>query len=163
MNGFDDHAGPASASRTAADQGWTPPRATYRLQLTRQFPFAAATDLAPYLARLGISHLYLSPILMARPGSTHAYDVVDHDRINPELGTEDDFARMAAAFRRRGIGILLDIVPNHMGTGPENPRWMDLLPHRTVSGQCDCAVRTAPYFKDILGGEVYLSALIVTP
>ena len=106
---------------------WTPPRATYRLQLTKDFPFAAARETAPHLARLGISHVYLSPILAARPGSGHAYDVVDHDRLNPELGTEAEFIRMATNFRHHGLGILLDIVPNHMGIGPDNPRWMELL------------------------------------
>ncbi|HVJ54279.1 MAG TPA: malto-oligosyltrehalose synthase [Aliidongia sp.] len=103
------------------------PRATYRLQLTQDFPFAAAEKLAPYLARLGISHAYLSPILKAQPGSSHAYDVTDHSRINPELGTEEEFRRMVGAFRRHGLGVVVDIVPNHMGTGPDNPRWVDLL------------------------------------
>jgi (1->4)-alpha-D-glucan 1-alpha-D-glucosylmutase len=104
------------------------PRATYRLQLNKDFTFAHAEAIADYLGRLGISHAYLSPILKARPGSTHGYDTVDHTLINPELGTIEDFRRMAAAFREQGIGIILDIVPNHMGIGgEENPYWLDVL------------------------------------
>jgi (1->4)-alpha-D-glucan 1-alpha-D-glucosylmutase len=110
------------------------PRATYRLQLNKTFTFADAQALAPYLEGLGISHAYLSPILEARPGSTHGYDVVDQTQINPELGSIDDFRRMAAAFREHGIGIVLDIVPNHMGIGgDENPYWLDVLEHGAAS------------------------------
>ena len=104
-----------------------PPRATYRLQLTRDFAFAQAGRLAPYLAALGISHVYLSPILAARSGSRHGYDVVDHDRLAPDLGTEAEFRDMVGAFRRHELGIIVDLVPNHMGVSPENPRWMDVL------------------------------------
>ncbi len=104
------------------------PRATYRLQLNKDFTFANVEAIAPYLARLGISHAYLSPILEARPGSTHGYDVTDQTRINPELGTLEDFRRMAGVLRRHGIGLILDIVPNHMGIGGEsNPYWLDVL------------------------------------
>ena len=104
------------------------PRATYRLQLHRGFRFADAAVLAPYLGRLGIGHAYLSPILMARPGSTHGYDTVDHTRVNPELGTLDEFRAMAAAFRAHGLGIVLDIVPNHMGIGgADNALWLNVL------------------------------------
>jgi len=105
-----------------------PPRATYRLQLRKGFGFAEAGALAPYLARLGISHAYLSPIFKARPGSTHGYDITDHSQLNPELGTEADHSAMVAAFRREGLGIVLDIVPNHMGVGgADNPLWLDVL------------------------------------
>src|SRR3569833_481403 len=93
------------------------PRATYRLQLNKDFTFGRAAELAPYLSRLGISHAYLSPVLKARPGSMHGYDTVDHTILNPELGTMSEFETMAAAFRAEGIGIILDIVPNHMGIG----------------------------------------------
>ncbi len=104
------------------------PRATYRLQLNRDFTFAHAEVIAPYLEKLGISHVYLSPILMSRAGSTHGYDCVDHTRLDPELGSLDDFRRMAATLRRHGLGIILDIVPNHMGIGgSDNPYWLDLL------------------------------------
>ncbi len=105
-----------------------PPRATYRLQMREAFGFAAAVAIAPYLARLGISHVYLSPIFKARPGSAHGYDITDHSALNPELGTEADFAAMIAAFRREGLGVVLDIVPNHMGVGgADNPLWLDVL------------------------------------
>ena len=103
--------------------------ATYRVQLNRQFTLADARGIVPYLDRLGVSHLYCSPILAARPGSTHGYDVVDPKRINPELGSLDDLRALAAALHERGMGILLDIVPNHMGIGPANTYWEDVLTH----------------------------------
>ena len=106
----------------------TPPRATYRLQLNSQFGFAAAAALAPYLQRLGITHVYASPILKARPGSTHGYDIVAHDSLNPELGDAAQFDAMVAAFNAAGLKILLDFVPNHMGVGgADNPLWLDVL------------------------------------
>jgi (1->4)-alpha-D-glucan 1-alpha-D-glucosylmutase len=77
------------------------PRATYRLQFTKDFGFAQAADLASYLAELGISHVYASPYLPARPGSTHGYDIVSHTELNPELGTAGSFDRMAAALREK--------------------------------------------------------------
>ncbi|MEI9994173.1 MAG: malto-oligosyltrehalose synthase [Rhizomicrobium sp.] len=104
------------------------PRATYRMQFHKGFTFADAAALAPYLAALGISHLYSSPILAARAGSMHGYDVIDHARINPELGGEDGFRALAAALRAHDIGIVLDIVPNHMAVGgADNTCWLDLL------------------------------------
>ena len=109
------------------DRAWLPPRATYRLQLTRDFTFADAAARAPFLARLGVSHAYLSPILTARPGSSHGYDVIDHDEINPDLGGEDGYLALVEALRREGLGVIVDIVPNHMGIGAGNRRWMDLL------------------------------------
>jgi (1->4)-alpha-D-glucan 1-alpha-D-glucosylmutase len=104
------------------------PRATYRLQFHAGFGFAAAASLAPYLARLGVSHVYASPWLKARPGSTHGYDIVDHAALNPELGDADAFRAMSAAFRAQGLGQILDFVPNHMGVGgADNPWWLDVL------------------------------------
>lgn len=106
----------------------TPPRATYRLQLAGGFGFAEAGSVAPYLAALGVSHVYLSSIFKARPGSTHGYDITDHHELNPDLGTEADFRAMIAAFQSRGLGRILDIVPNHMGIGgADNPLWLDVL------------------------------------
>jgi malto-oligosyltrehalose synthase len=103
------------------------PRATMRLQFHRGFTFDSAVRIVPYLAALHISHLYASPILAARAGSNHGYDVVDPTRINPELGGEPAFRRLVAALRRAGIGIILDIVPNHMAVGNENRWWLDVL------------------------------------
>lgn len=102
-------------------------RATYRLQFHRDFTFAQAKALLPYLARLGVSHLYASPILMSRPGSTHGYDGVDPSRIDPELGGEDGFRDLAQAARAAGLGIILDIVPNHLAVDAENPLWTTAL------------------------------------
>ena len=110
------------------------------MQLSKAFPFAAAAGCADYLAGLGVSHLYCSPVLQAAPGSTHGYDVVDPTRINEELGGEAGFRSMVAALRERGIGVLLDIVPNHMATsGRASPWWWDIL----KSGR---ASRYAGYF-----------------
>jgi len=104
------------------------PRATYRVQLHAGFDFDAAAAIVPYLARLGISHLYTSPITMARPGSLHGYDVVDHARVNPELGGEAGLERLHGALRAAGMGLLVDFVPNHMGVGgAHNPYWLDVL------------------------------------
>jgi (1->4)-alpha-D-glucan 1-alpha-D-glucosylmutase len=90
------------------------PISTYRLQLTPDFGFAEAGALAGYLANLGVTHVYLSPVLQAAPGSTHGYDVTDHSRISAALGGEEGFRQMAARLHARGLGIILDIVPNHM-------------------------------------------------
>jgi (1->4)-alpha-D-glucan 1-alpha-D-glucosylmutase len=104
------------------------PRATYRVQLNREFTFADATRIVPYLARLGISHLYTSPILKARPGSMHGYDVVDHTVLNPEIGTRAEFDALVAALHANDMGLIVDIVPNHLGVmGCDNEWWLDLL------------------------------------
>jgi (1->4)-alpha-D-glucan 1-alpha-D-glucosylmutase len=117
------------------------PRATYRLQLHRDFPFAGATAVVPYLAALGVSDAYSSPILQARSGSVHGYDVVDHGRINPELGGEAGFAQFSAALEQHGLGLILDTVPNHMGINhPANGWWIDVLengPSSAVAGHFD--------------------------
>lgn len=104
------------------------PRATYRFQFHSGFTFADAEALVPYLDRLGISHVYASPITVAAPGSTHGYDVVDPTRINPELGGELAFRSLVAALKARDMGVIVDIVPNHMGVaGGANPWWTDVL------------------------------------
>src|SRR4051794_25095169 len=104
------------------------PCATYRLQFNKDFGFKAAAEIAPSLARLGVSHIYASPYLKARPGSTHGYDIVDHHALNPELGSTEDYAAMIAAFRDNGLSQILDFVPNHMGVGgADNPLWLDVL------------------------------------
>lgn len=105
-----------------------PPRATYRLQFHKDFTFDDAVKIVPYLARLGISHVYSSPIQTAAPGSTHGYDIVDHSTINPELGGEEGFRRLSDALKEHGLKLLLDIVPNHMGVGgKDNGWWLSVL------------------------------------
>ena len=104
------------------------PRATYRLQFHAGFRFSDATALIPYLAALGVSHVYASPYLKARAGSTHGYDIVDHNQLNPEIGTPEDYAAFVAALRAHGMGHIVDFVPNHMGVGgDDNAWWLDLL------------------------------------
>ncbi len=100
-------------------------RATYRLQLTPSFGFAAVGELVPYLRDLGISHLYLSPTLQARPGSTHGYDAIDPGRLSEDLGGEDGFRELAAEASAAGLGIVLDVVPNHMAADESNRFWAD--------------------------------------
>ncbi|MER7466480.1 malto-oligosyltrehalose synthase [Streptomyces sp. NPDC097981] len=122
----------------------SPPSSTYRLQLRPEFPFAAAGAAVPYLASLGVSHLHLSPVLEAVPGSAHGYDVTDHSRVRAELGGEPGLRALAATARDHGLGLVLDIVPNHMAVpsplrlnrplwevlrdGPASPyaRWFDI-------------------------------------
>ena len=115
------------------------PRATYRLQLHPGFGFEDAAGVVPYLARLGVSHVYTSPILQAEAGSTHGYDVVDYSRLSVELGGEPGFAALVAATRRHEMGLVVDIVPNHMAIGPANRWWWDVLEHGLAS-------RYASYF-----------------
>jgi (1->4)-alpha-D-glucan 1-alpha-D-glucosylmutase len=104
------------------------PVTTYRLQFNNRFTFADARALLDYFEELGVSDIYSSPILMARPGSLHGYDVVDHTKINPELGTEDEFVGFAHELRERGMGVLMDVVPNHMCIASgANRWWQDVL------------------------------------
>ena len=109
------------------------PRATYRLQFHKDFGFDAALKVLPYLKRLGISHVYSSPLMRARPGSLHGYDVVAHDEINPELGGREGLDRFVAALHEHGMRLLIDMVPNHMGIGPDNAWWTDVLEHGEAS------------------------------
>jgi (1->4)-alpha-D-glucan 1-alpha-D-glucosylmutase len=104
-------------------------RATYRVQLNAGFTLRDAVAVVPYLDALGVSHLYTSPVMQARPGSMHGYDVVDPRRVNPEIGSEADLIDLAAALHERDMALLVDIVPNHMGIGPENLYWRDVLTH----------------------------------
>ncbi|MCW5642501.1 MAG: malto-oligosyltrehalose synthase [Rhodoferax sp.] len=114
------------------------PRATYRLQFQQDFGFDDAVRILPYLAQLGVSHVYCSPIHRARAGSTHGYDVVAHDEINPELGGPQAFERFCAALQHHGMGQLLDMVPNHMGVlGGDNAWWNDVL----ENGPCSLYAR----------------------
>src|SRR4051794_40217766 len=103
------------------------PTSTYRLQLTPEFRFADAAALVPYLAELGVTDVYISPPFAAAPGSTHGYDVVDHNVLRHELGGEADYEALCDAIAQAGMGQLVDFVPNHMGIGPHNPWWIDVL------------------------------------
>ena len=104
------------------------PCSTYRLQLNSFFTFAHAAALLEYLQDLGITDCYTSPFLMARPGSLHGYDVTDHTRFNPEIGTEEEFQQFAEQLKQRSMGLIVDIVPNHMCvTHPSNTWWWDVL------------------------------------
>jgi (1->4)-alpha-D-glucan 1-alpha-D-glucosylmutase len=104
------------------------PIATYRVQLTADFDLDAAASIVPYLKALGITHLYTSPFMKARKGSTHGYDIVDHTRINPELGGDAGFERLSRALKQHDLGLILDFVPNHVGVHfADNPWWLDVL------------------------------------
>src|SRR4030095_1296874 len=114
--------------RSQVDAAMKIPRATYRVQLHREFTFRDAHAIVPYLASLGISHLYTSPFLKARAGSKHGYDLVDHDALNPEIGTEADLDALVAALQAHGMGLMLDLVPSHMGVlKADNHWWLDVL------------------------------------
>ena len=116
------------------------PRATYRVQMNSSFTFFDAAALAPYLARLGVTHLYCSPYLQAAAGSTHGYDVTDHSRVNSELGGEEGHDALCAALAENGMGHIVDIVPNHMAVSdPTNRWWWDVLKNGPASAY-------APYF-----------------
>lgn len=114
------------------------PRATYRVQLNAGFTFKDATAIVPYLAELGISHVYCSPYFRARAGSNHGYDVVDHNSFNPEIGDREDFERFVSELRAHGMGHVLDLVPNHVGImGADNTWWMDVLENGHASMYAD--------------------------
>ena len=104
------------------------PLSTYRLQLNPRFTLTHALDVVPYLDALGITHVYTSSFLKARPGSEHGYDITDHNALNPEIGDWDDFVRFSDALRAAGMGLIVDFVPNHMGIGKaDNAWWLDVL------------------------------------
>lgn len=133
--------------------------ATYRLQFNKDFTFQNAAKIVEYLSDLGITHVYASPILTARRGSGHGYDVTDPTRLNPELGTEADFLAFREKLRERGMGLLLDIVPNHMSASSENAWWMDVLengPESAYASYFDIDWRPP---SRILEGKVLLPVL----
>lgn len=104
------------------------PTATYRLQFNLHFTFQQARELVPYLHELGISHVYSSPLFKATPGSMHGYDINDHNELNPEIGTREDFDAFVAALHAHGMGLIMDFVPNHMGIASQRNRWwVDVL------------------------------------
>ena len=127
MNAMDTPAPQSKAVPVTAERSAIP-TATYRLQLHKGFTLGDAEGLVPYFNALGISHLYLSPVQVARAGSTHGYDVIDHRAINPELGGEAGLRQLSAACRSCAMGLIVDIVPNHMAVGgADNNMWLDVL------------------------------------
>ena len=133
------------------------PRATLRIQFHGHFTFADATVLVSYIAALGVSHLYASPIMTARPGSTHGYDTIDVETINPELGGEDGLRTLVRELRKHEMGLILDIVPNHMAVGNGNAWWMDVLAYGRAS-------RYAKYFDiDWDSGDPHLRGKVLLP
>jgi len=136
------------------------PRATYRVQMNGEFRFVDAAGIVPYLDRLGVSDLYCSPYFEARAGSTHGYDVVDHNRLNDEIGTDEEYERLVGALREHGMGQLLDIVPNHMGVGPDNSWWMSVLKHGPASPHAGFFdIDWSPVGRNELRGKVLLPVL----
>ena len=136
------------------------PLSTYRLQFNRNFTFAQATELVPYLAALGISHCYASPYLRARPGSTHGYDIIDHNRLNLEIGSDEDFERFVATLREHGMGQILDVVPNHMGVmGSDNAWWLDVLENGQASDYASYFDIDWQPMKDELQGKILVPIL----
>ncbi|HYY81716.1 MAG TPA: malto-oligosyltrehalose synthase [Actinomycetes bacterium] len=130
-------------------------QSTYRVQLSARFPFAAVRAVLPYLADLGVSHLYVSPVLRARSGSAHGYDVVDPTEVSPELGGEGGLRELVAALRGHGMGLVVDLVPNHMAASEENPWWVDVLRH----GQGSRFARVFDVDWAAAGGRVRLPVL----
>jgi (1->4)-alpha-D-glucan 1-alpha-D-glucosylmutase len=136
------------------------PRATYRLQLNRDFTLQQATEIVPYLSALGISHCYISPFLKARAGSIHGYDIVDHNSLNPEIGSIEDFDRFVIALHEHGMGLILDIVPNHMGVmGGDNAWWLDVLENGESSIYANYFDIDWHPLKDELDGKVLVPVL----
>src|SRR5690348_13608094 len=136
------------------------PRSTYRLQFNRDFTFAQANEIVPYLAALGISHCYASPYLRARPGSTHGYDIIDHQHLNPEIGTAEEYDAFVATLHQYGMGLILDIVPNHMGVmGSDNAWWLDVLENGESSVYANFFDIDWHPLKDELHGKVLVPAL----
>ena len=154
MTGLDSLAAAARAVRHA------PLLSTYRVQFHAGFSLRDAIGLVPYWHSLGVSHLYASPILKAHPGSTHGYDVVDHGRLNPEVGTPAEFDELSAALKSRGMGLLLDVVPNHMSVAGGNAWWDDVLEHGPASlfaGYFDIAWHDSP--RPQMAGRLLLPVL----
>jgi (1->4)-alpha-D-glucan 1-alpha-D-glucosylmutase len=151
------------------------PQSTYRLQFNREFTLADATALVPYLHALGVSHCYASPLLRARLGSPHGYDIIDHGSLNPEIGTPEELARFVDALHQHGMGLILDFVPNHMAVlGSDNAWWQDVLENGQASafasffdidwrplkeelrGKVLLPVLGAPYGSALEGGDITL-------
>lgn len=146
--------------RLIARKESTRPVSTYRLQFNANFRFEDARKLLPYLHALGITHCYASPILRARAGSQHGYDITDHSTINPEIGTPEEFDAFVRDMKALGMGLILDIVPNHMGVGyGTNPWWQDVLENGPASAHADYFDIDWRPLKTELAGKVLLPVL----
>jgi len=147
-------------TRPLFDAALAVPRATYRLQLSRRFTFADAQTIVPYLASLGISHVYASSFLKARPGSDHGYDITDHNALNPEIGDWAAFVAFSDELRAHDMGLILDFVPNHMGIGrADNAWWLDVLEWGQTSPYSDYFDIDWTPSKPELKGKVLLPLL----
>lgn len=136
------------------------PTATYRLQLNKTFTFRDAANIIPYLNALGISHVYVSPYLRARSGSMHGYDIIDHNTLNPEIGTPEDYELFVSALHAHGMGQILDIVPNHMGVmGSDNVWWLDVLENGEASDYAEFFDIDWEPIKEELRGKVLVPIL----
>lgn len=135
------------------------PVSTYRLQFNRHFTFRDAEKIVPYLKEIGISHIYASPFLWAKAGSLHGYDIIDHSSVNPEIGSESDFNKFVTTVQKNSMGIILDIVPNHMGIGSENKWWMDVLENGQASEYADFFDIDWNPIKNELAGKVLVPVL----
>ncbi|MBV9481698.1 MAG: malto-oligosyltrehalose synthase [Acidobacteria bacterium] len=136
------------------------PLSIYRLQFNRHFTFRDATQVVPYLAALGITHCYASPYLRARPGSMHGYDIIDHNSLNPEIGTREDYETFVTQLHRHGLGQILDIVPNHMGVmGADNNWWLDVLENGEASMYAEFFDIDWSPIKEELEGKVLVPVL----
>src|ERR1700756_1373101 len=136
------------------------PPATYRLQFNPHFTFRDATAIVPYLSELGISHVYASPYLRARPGSMHGYDIIDHNSLNPEIGSPEDYEALVSELHRHGMRQILDIVPNHMGVmGSDNAWWLDVLENGEASDYADFFDIDWDPIKDELKDKVLIPVL----
>ena len=151
---------PECMEQLAAGKLLSRPLSTYRLQFNKDFHFEDARHLVGYLHKLGISHCYASPILKARAGSTHGYDNVDHNRMNPEIGTEEEFRALVGELKAYGMGLILDSVPNHMGVGEgSNPWWQDVLQNGRTSAHVDYFDIDWEPLKPELRGKVLIPIL----
>ncbi|MDY0170235.1 MAG: malto-oligosyltrehalose synthase [Thermoguttaceae bacterium] len=150
-----------AAVRDILSQRTQRPRATYRLQFHRDhLTFRDAAALVPYLSQLGVSHVYASPYLKARSGSEHGYAIVDYTRLDPGLGTEEDFEAFVVTLREYGMGQILDVVPNHMSAAPgENPWWTDVLENGPGSPYADFFDIDWIPVKEELRGKILLPVL----
>jgi (1->4)-alpha-D-glucan 1-alpha-D-glucosylmutase len=156
---FFDQIDVSYTAEDSANRQVTIPTSTYRLQMHKGFAIPDAHKLVDYLEKLGISHYYLSPLWQSRPGSMHGYDVISHSNLNPELGTQEQLVAMSEDLSSRKMGIIVDLVPNHMGIGKHNPWWIDVLEHGPASEYGEYFDIDWSPVKDELHGKVLLPVL----